>query len=81
MALPRSADSPGQVTFLHETHVTPPAGLHNLPPRLFSILKQVGGAKRVPLVHAEMEKVASAGLPRWQAGLRHPGRLHALPQG
>ena len=62
MALPRSADSPGQVTFLHETHVDAARpDCTTCHPRLFSILKQVGGAKRVPLVHAEMEKGRQCG--------------------
>lgn len=62
IVLPRSADSPGQVTFLHETHVDgAKPECTTCHPRLFSILKQGGGAKRPPLVHAEMEKGRQCG--------------------
>lgn len=62
LALPRSADSPGQVTFLHETHVDPDRPeCTTCHPRLFSILKQGESGKRVPITHAEMEKGRQCG--------------------
>jgi c(7)-type cytochrome triheme protein len=62
LALPRSADSPGQVTFLHETHVDPDRpDCTTCHPRLFSILKQDESARRVPIVHAQMEKGGQCG--------------------
>lgn len=61
-ALPRSADSPGQVTFNHSTHVddAKPActACH---PRLFGILKDGAPAQRVAIVHAKMEKGQQCG--------------------
>ena len=57
LALPRSADSPGQVTFLHDTHVdSDRPDCPTCHPRLFSILKQGGRAKGTPVVHVQMEK-------------------------
>jgi c(7)-type cytochrome triheme protein len=62
IALPRSADSPGQVTFLHETHVDAARpDCTTCHPRLFSILRQGEGAKRVPIVHAQMDKGRQCG--------------------
>ena len=62
IALPRSADSPGQVTFLHETHVDAARpDCTTCHPRPFSILEQGEGAKRVPIAHAQMEKGGQCG--------------------
>jgi c(7)-type cytochrome triheme protein len=62
MALPRSADSPGQVTFNHATHVddAKPA-CTTCHPRLFGILKDGAPAQRVAIVHAKMEKGQQCG--------------------
>ena len=62
LVLQRSADSPGQVTFLHETHVDPARpDCTTCHPRLFSILEQGRNAKQLPIVHAEMEKGRQCG--------------------
>jgi c(7)-type cytochrome triheme protein len=62
MALPRSADSPGQVTFNHATHVddAKPA-CTTCHPALFSILKDGAPAPRTAIVHAKMEKGQQCG--------------------
>jgi len=62
MALPKSADSPGQVTFNHTTHVddAKPA-CTTCHPRLFSILKDGAPAPRAAIVHAKMEKGQQCG--------------------
>jgi c(7)-type cytochrome triheme protein len=61
-AVPRSADSPGQVTFNHSTHVddTKPA-CTTCHPRLFSILNDGAPAPRAAIVHARMEKGEQCG--------------------
>jgi c(7)-type cytochrome triheme protein len=62
MALPRSADSPGQVTFNHATHVDDAKPTcTTCHPRLFSILKEGAPAPRVAIVHAKMEKGQQCG--------------------
>jgi c(7)-type cytochrome triheme protein len=62
LALPQSADSPGRVTFLHETHVDPDRpDCTTCHPRLFSILKQGGTGARAPILHAQMEKGRQCG--------------------
>jgi c(7)-type cytochrome triheme protein len=62
MALPRSADSPGQVTFNHTTHVDDAKPTcTTCHPRLFSILKDGAPAPRVAIVHAKMEKGQQCG--------------------
>lgn len=60
--LTRSAESPGQVTFNHSTHV----GMQAKPdctachPKAFRILKADAGA-RPPVTHAAMDKGAACG--------------------
>lgn len=60
LAIARSAESPGQVTFNHSTHVdeAKPActGCH---PREFRILKASAG--RAPIRHSDMEKGRQCG--------------------
>lgn len=62
LALARSADSPGQVTFNHSTHVDAGrpdcTGCH---PKPFPILKAAPGVTRTPIVHAKMDKGQQCG--------------------
>jgi c(7)-type cytochrome triheme protein len=61
-ALPKSADSPGQVTFNHSTHVDDAKPTcTTCHPRLFSILKDGAPAPRAAIVHAKMEKGQQCG--------------------
>jgi c(7)-type cytochrome triheme protein len=56
IAIPRSADSPGQVTFLHETHLDPARpDCTTCHPRPFRILKESQKA-RPAITHARMEQ-------------------------
>jgi c(7)-type cytochrome triheme protein len=60
--LPRGADSPGLVTFSHESHVDAarPACVACHPQR-FSILGRSAGERRPALTHAAMEKGQGCG--------------------
>lgn len=62
LQLPRGADSPGQVTFRHESHVDE-ARPSCIPchPRRFSILGRSSGAARPAITHAAMEKGQACG--------------------
>lgn len=57
IAMPRSENSPGQVSFLHDTHVDPARpDCTTCHPRPFRILKE-GRAKMHPAItHARMER-------------------------
>ena len=62
IALPRSADSPGAVTFNHETHVdTAKPACTECHPKLFSILKAGAPAPRVAIRHESMDKGQQCG--------------------
>jgi c(7)-type cytochrome triheme protein len=68
LALPKTADSPGAVTFNHATHVdTAKPTCTECHPRLFSILKAGAPAPRAPITHAKMEK-------KQQCGACHDGK-------
>ena len=62
LQVPRGGDSPGQVTFRHESHVdaAKPAcvGCH---PRRFGILGRSTGRAREQITHAAMEKGQACG--------------------
>jgi c(7)-type cytochrome triheme protein len=62
LSLPQGGDSPGQVTFRHESHVdaAKPAclGCH---PRLFGILGRSTERRVKPVTHAAMEKGEACG--------------------
>ena len=62
VALPKTADSPGAVTFNHETHVdTAKPSCTECHPKLFSILKAGAPAPRVAIRHDKMEKGQQCG--------------------
>jgi len=62
LQLGRSADSPGQVTFRHDSHVdaAKPACLGCHPTR-FSLLGRKGGEPRPAIAHATMEQGQACG--------------------
>jgi c(7)-type cytochrome triheme protein len=61
LKLPQTGDSPGLVTFNHESHVDAKSpGCVSCHPKLFGILGR-SSAKRAPITHAEMEKGSSCG--------------------
>jgi len=62
LALSRSADSPGQVTFNHSTHVdTSRPDCTVCHPKPFPILKAGPGVTRTPILHAKMDKGQQCG--------------------
>ncbi|WP_242392734.1 c(7)-type cytochrome triheme domain-containing protein [Anaeromyxobacter oryzisoli] len=63
LALPRGTDSPGQVTFNHESHVdAAKPGCVSCHPRRFAILGRSATERRTPAItHAAMEKGEACG--------------------
>jgi c(7)-type cytochrome triheme protein len=62
LPLPRGADSPGEVTFRHDSHVdTAKPACVACHPRLFGILGRSGQSKPRPVTHAAMEKGEACG--------------------
>ncbi len=58
----QTGDSPGAVTFNHESHVDPAApGCTSCHPKLFSILVPGGVKDKTPLTHEAMGKGAACG--------------------
>ena len=78
--MPKGGDSPGQVTFRHESHVdsAKPDCVACHPTR-FSILGRSGGAVRPPITHAAMEKGQACGACHGQKafGFDECGNCHA----
>jgi c(7)-type cytochrome triheme protein len=60
IALHRSGDSPGQVTFLHASHVGARPDCTQCHPKLFPITQR-GGAAADRITHARMEKGQKCG--------------------
>lgn len=57
IAMPRSENSPGQVSFRHDTHVDPARpDCTTCHPRPFRILKESRAKARPPITHARMEQ-------------------------
>lgn len=57
IALPRSENSPGQVWFVHDTHLDPARpDCTTCHPRPFRILKAGSPKRRVPITHERMER-------------------------
>lgn len=60
--MPQTGDSPGKVTFNHESHVDPAApNCTACHPKLFKILKPGAAADGKAITHAAMEKGQSCG--------------------
>jgi c(7)-type cytochrome triheme protein len=71
LALPQSGDSPGVVTFNHETHVdADKPACTTCHPRLFKILK---ASPRTPIVHDRMKQSQ-------QCGACHDGKKAFAPE-
>lgn len=63
LAMARSGDSPGQVTFRHESHVDsakPASACVGCHPKRFGILGRSSPAKRALITHAAMEQKGEA---------------------
>jgi c(7)-type cytochrome triheme protein len=62
LALPQGSDSPGKVTFNHDSHVdTARPSCLACHPRAFSILGRSVKAPREPITHARMEQGQACG--------------------
>lgn len=76
----RGADSPGQVTFRHDSHVdAAKPDCVSCHPRRFSILGRSGGEPRSAITHAAMEKGQACGACHGQKafGFDECGNCHA----
>ncbi len=57
----QSPDSPGKVTFLHESHMGDRPDCTRCHPKLFSIVKQAKRSPERTITHKKMEKGAQCG--------------------
>jgi len=80
LLLARGADSPGQVTFRHDSHLdTARPDCTVCHPRRFSILGRSGGEARPAITHGAMEKGQACGACHGKEafGLDECGNCHA----